>query len=290
MSSHIQRADLLIEALPYIQDFRGYTMVIKYGGSAMDDSSLVVSVLRDIVFLEAVGINPVVVHGGGKKISARMQEAGLKPTFVEGLRITDQQSVNLVDDVLNNTVNPGIVDEINRLGGRARSIVGQEVFRARKAPKVHIGDDEFDLGFVGELEGCKLRSVVDAVRDEVVPVISPLGKDEEGVTYNVNADLAASEAAVALGADKLIYLSDVNGVLRDPEDPESRIPTIKVSEIAELKEQGVISGGMIPKLESCASAIGMGIKKVHLIDGRIPHALLLELFTNQGIGTEIIPA
>ncbi len=284
------RASLLIEALPYIQNFRGHTMVIKYGGSAMDDPRLVASVLRDIVFLEAVGINPVIVHGGGKRISQRMKEVGIEPAFVNGLRVTDARSVDLVDEVLNQVVNPGIVEEINQLGGHALSIAGQEVFRACKAPPVWADGQESDLGYVGVIEGCRVRKIIEAVRDEKVPVISPLGSDASGGIYNINADTAASETAVAIGADKLVYLSDVNGVLREPEDPSSRIPTIRTDEIEELKANGTVSGGMIPKLESCARALSLGINKIHLIDGRIPHALLLELFTKEGIGTEIVPS
>jgi len=283
-----ERAALLVEALPYIQAFRGHTVVIKYGGSAMDDSRLVASVLRDIVFMEAVGINPVVVHGGGKRISERMTAEGIEPQFINGLRVTDERSVALVDDVLNGTVNPGIVAEMNQLGGHALSIAGQDVFRARKAHQESADGHSHDLGFVGEIDGCRVRRVIEALRDEQVPVVSPLGRDGSGAIYNINADLAASELAVALGADKLIYLSDVNGVLRDPSDPESRIPTITIADIPALKEQGIVTGGMIPKLGSCARAIELGIQKIHLIDGRIPHALLLELFTNKGIGTELV--
>lgn len=285
-----RHAGILIEALPYIQKFRGHTMVIKYGGSAMDDPRLVASVLRDIVFLEAVGINPVIVHGGGKRISQRMKESGIEPAFVNGLRVTDARSVELVDEVLNRTVNPGIVDEINQLGGNALSIPGQQVFRARKAPPVTANGQEADLGYVGVIEGCRVRRIIEAIRDEKVPVISPLGSDASGGIYNINADIAASETAVAIGADKLVYLSDVNGVLRNPDDPTSRIPTIRTDEISALQAEGTVSGGMIPKLESCARALSLGINKIHLIDGRIPHALLLELFTRDGIGTEIVPA
>jgi acetylglutamate kinase len=219
-----------------------------------------------------------------------MKEAGIEPTFVNGLRVTDARSVDLVNEVLNQVVNPGIVNEIKQLGGHAVSIAGQDVFRARKAPPVVANGQEADLGFVGVIEGCRVRRIMEAVRDEKVPVISPLGADASGGIYNINADTAASETAVALGADKLIYLSDVNGVLKNPDDPSSRIPTIRTDEIAGLKRNGTVSGGMIPKLESCSRALGLGINKIHLIDGRIPHALLLELFTKDGIGTEIVPS
>jgi acetylglutamate kinase len=287
-SERIAKAEVLVEALPYMQGFRGMNVVIKYGGSAMEDPALVETVLRDIVFLEAVGINPVIVHGGGKAISQRMKEAGLKPVFAGGLRVTDAASIDIVADVLNHVISPGIVKKIGELGGSAVACPGPGVFRAKKSPPIQVDGQAVDLGFVGELTGCETGTVQAAVRKEQVPVISPLGRDASGQLYNINADTAAAEMAVALGAAKMIYLSDVNGLLRDPADPSTRIPTVTLGEIESLKKEGVISGGMLPKVESFAKVIRSGVKKVHLIDGRIPHALLLELFTDCGIGTEIL--
>ena len=284
----IQRADVLVEALPYLQKFRGQTVVIKYGGSAMEDPLLVASVLRDIVYLEAVGINPVVVHGGGKAITKRMKEAGIEAKFIAGLRVTDKASVDIVADVLDTDVNPGIVQTLNALGGDAKSFSGANVFRAEKTPAFEHKGEMVDLGFVGDVIGCQIPRVLECVRQEIVPVISPIGRDEYGQIYNINADIAAAEIAIALEAEKIIYLSDVNGVLRDPKDAATRIPTITGDDVKTLKADGVIDGGMLPKVNSSLKALHFGVKKVHLIDGRIPHALLLELFTDKGIGTEIV--
>lgn len=284
----IERAEVLVEALPYLQEFRGKTMVIKYGGSAMDDPQLVESVLRDIVFLENVGINPVIVHGGGKAISRRMQEEGLKARFVGGLRVTDQESIALVEETLNGSINPRIVEKIKSHGGRAQSFRGQDLIRAEKKPPVEVEGKQEDLGFVGNVTGCRVLKLIDCLREESVPVISPLGQDSEDRILNVNADTAAAEIGVGLEAFKIIYLSDVNGVLRNAEDPSTRIPTVSRSDISDLTEQGILSGGMLPKMESCLKALTQGVGKVHLIDGRIPHALLLELFTDAGIGTEVV--
>jgi acetylglutamate kinase len=265
-------------------------MVIKYGGAAMEDPQLIPSVLKDVVFLEAVGINPVIVHGGGKAITKRLKEAGIEAKFAAGLRITDAATVRVVDEVLSTVINPEIVAGINRFGGRARSFSGRKVFRAVKAPNVVQDGVEIDLGFVGDVVGCQVLQVIKSVYEEVVPVISPVGEDESGQPYNVNADVAAAEMAIALEASKIIYLSDVNGILRDAKDPSTRIPTVTPADIAALKADGTISGGMLPKVHSCLKALERGIEKVHLIDGRIPHALLLELFTDMGIGTEIVRA
>ena len=286
--AQIKRADVLVEALPYLQKFRGQTFVIKYGGSAMEDPSLVSSVLRDIVYLEAVGINPVVVHGGGKAITKRMKEKGLEAKFIGGLRVTDKESVDIVADVLDTDINPGIVQKLNEFGGRAKSFSGANVFRAEKSPTFEHQGATVDLGFVGDVIGCQVPRVLECVHREIVPVISPIGRDEYQQIYNINADIAASEIAIALEAEKIIYLSDVNGVLRDPKDASTRIPTISGEDVQRLKAEGIIDGGMLPKVNSCLKALHFGVKKVHLIDGRIPHALLLELFTDKGIGTEIV--
>ena len=287
--SHTARAEALIEALPFIQKFRGQLFVIKYGGSAMEDENVVERFLRDVVFLEAVGINPVLIHGGGKAITQRMREAGLKPRFVNGLRVTDEQSIQIVEEVLDTQINPGIVKLIAEFGGKAVGIPGKRVLKAKKLPPQTEGKaTQVDLGFVGEVVDLDLGPINDAIAQEAVPVISPLAMGE-GVTLNINADTAAGTIAGALGAAKMIYLSDVPGIMRDPMDKESLIPSVNRDKIDHLLEEEIIAGGMIPKVESALHAISQGVKKVHFIDGRMPHSLLLEIFTNAGIGTEIIP-
>jgi acetylglutamate kinase len=291
MKSHTpaQRAEVLIEALPFIQKFRGALFVIKYGGSAMEDDQVVERFLRDVVFLEAVGINPVLIHGGGKAITARMREAGLKARFVNGLRVTDEQSIGIVEDVLDNQINPGIAETIKGFGGRAVGIHGKTVLVGKRLPPQTEGKETVDLGFVGEVIDVKLAPIKTAVSQEIVPVISPLARDASGRVLNINADIAAGTLAGRLKAEKFIYLSDVPGIMRDPTQRDSLIPSVSRSEIEQLREDEIISGGMIPKVESALHALAEGVKKVHFIDGRTPHSLLLEIFTNAGIGTEIVP-
>lgn len=290
MLSPIIRAEALIEALPYIQRFRGALFVIKYGGSAMEDDQVVERFLRDVVFLEAVGINPVLIHGGGKAITLRMREAGLKPRFVNGLRVTDEQSIEIVEDVLDNELNPSIVARLKEFGGQAIGLRGRDVLVGKKLPLQTEGKATgVDLGFVGEVIDVKLDAIHAAIAAETVPVISPLAGDREGRVLNINADIAAGTIAGHLRATKFIYLSDVPGIMRDPTDKESLIPSVTREEIEHLREDEIISGGMIPKVESALHAIAQGVKKVHFIDGRTPHSLLLEVFTNTGVGTEIVP-
>lgn len=290
MPPPISRAEALIEALPFIQKFRGQLFIIKYGGSAMEDEHVVERFLRDVVFLEAVGINPVVIHGGGKAITARMREAGLKPRFVNGLRVTDEQSIRIVEDTLDDLINPAIAKQIRDFGGKAIGIHGKDVLVGKKLPAQTEGKvTGIDLGFVGEVIDVKLGPILDTVAQEAVPVISPLARDAEGRVLNINADTAAGTLAGRLKAEKFIYLSDVPGIMRDPTDKESLIPSVSREEIEQLREDEIITGGMIPKVESALHAIGQGVKKVHFIDGRTPHSLLLEIFTNRGIGTEIVP-
>ena len=285
----IARAEALIEALPFIQKFRGQLFVIKYGGSAMEDEHVVERFLRDVVFLEAVGINPVLIHGGGKTITNRMREAGLKPKFVNGLRVTDEQSIRIVEDVLDNDINPGIVKALNRFGGRAVGLPGKNVLVGKKLPPQTEGKATgIDLGFVGEVVDVQLGEIERAISEEKVPVISPLARDSKGVVLNINADIAAGTVAGRLKAAKFIYLSDVPGIMRDPLDKESLIPSVNREKIEHLLEEEIISGGMIPKVESAVHALDQGVKKVHFIDGRTPHSLLLEIFTNTGIGTELV--
>jgi acetylglutamate kinase len=285
---HLARAEALIEALPYIQQYRGKTIVIKYGGSAMEDEQIVERMLRDVVFLEAVGINPVVIHGGGKAITLKMRDAGLKAQFVNGLRVTNETAIRIVEDVLDNEINPKIVATLNEFGGKAVGISGKLVIKAEKLPpQVEGKGGAVDLGFVGEAIGLNLVEVQKALAEEKTPVISPIAQDENGVPLNVNADIAAGAIAGALKASKLIYLSDVLGIMRDPREKDSLIPSVTTEMIETLIEDEVIEGGMIPKVRSAVEALGNGVGKVHLIDGRIPHSILREIFTNSGVGTEI---
>jgi acetylglutamate kinase len=287
---YMARTEALIEALPFIQRYRGQIILIKYGGSAMEDEDAVERLLRDVVFMEAVGIKPVLIHGGGKAISARMREAGQKPRFVNGLRVTDGEAIAIVEETLDRSLNPMLVQQIVEFGGKPVGLSGRDVFRATKLPPQKEGKAApVDLGFVGEVIGVETAPVRAALEDEKIPVISPIGATEDGVVLNVNADVAAGALAGEIGASKLIYLSDVMGIMRDPKDKESLIPTVDRAMIDKLLDDEVIQGGMIPKVQSAVSALGCGVQKVHLIDGRIPHSLLLEIFTNSGVGTEIVP-
>ncbi len=283
------RAETLIEALPFIQKFRGQTFVIKYGGSAMEDDDAVERLLRDVVFLEAVGINPVLVHGGGKAISARMREAGLHARFVQGLRVTDDASIRIVEEVLDGAVNPRLVEMIGGFGGRARGFSGRAVLGAEKLAPLDDGKGgKEDIGFVGRVTGVRTAELEEVLREERVPVVSPVASGPDGQTLNVNADEAAAAIAGALRASKLIFLSDVPGIMRDREDPESLIPTVRSGQVDTLIRQKIIEGGMIPKLRGAVAALRQGVQKTHMVDGRLAHALLLEIFTNEGVGTEIV--
>ena len=285
------RAEVLIEALPFIQKFRGQTFVIKYGGSALEDEHLIERLLRDLVFLEAVGINPVLVHGGGKSISGKMRDAGLSARFVNGLRVTDEATIDLVEEVLDREINPSLVNTINEFGGHAVGFSGRDVCLGEKlAPQVDAKTGEtIDLGYVGTVNTLNLETVRSIIAEEKVPVISPIARDFNGHTLNVNADIAAGSIAAALGASKMIYLSDVPGIMRDVDRRDSLIPSVNSEMVQKLMDQGVIAGGMIPKVNSALKALSAGVGKVHFIDGRIPHALLLEICTNSGIGTEVLP-
>jgi len=255
----------------------------------MEDEHTVDRLLRDVVFLEAVGINPVLIHGGGKAITSRMREAGIKARFVNGLRVTCEQSIQIVEEVLSGVINPKIVETINEFGGRAVGIPGKEVFQVTKLPLQRDEENkEVDLGFVGEVVGVELAQIQKAVGAETVPVISPVGRDANGAAFNINADTAAGAIAAALGAAKMIYLSDVPGIMRDPKEADSLISTLSIQEVQGLIDEEIVAGGMIPKVASAMSAIEKGVKKVHFIDGRIQHSLLLEVFTNTGVGTEIV--
>ena len=284
-----EKTESLIDALPFIQKFRGHTFVIKYGGAAMEDDHLVERLLRDVVFLEAVGINPVVIHGGGKAISQRMREIGKVPRFINGLRVTDEETIAIVEEVLDKVILPRIVATMRSFNGEAEGFSGRDVFLAKRLPPMPDGNQMVDVGFVGEVVSLELEQVREAIERETVPVISPVARSEDGAVLNVNADLAAGAMAGALKASKMIYVSDVLGVMRDVKNPSSLIPRLDRESSLGLMDEGIIEAGMIPKLQSALSALEHGVSKVHLVDGRIPHALLAEVFTAEGIGTEIIP-
>jgi len=283
------KAETLLEALPYFQEFRGQTVVVKYGGAAMENPDLVEGVLRDIVFLEAVGINPVVVHGGGNAITAAMRQENLTAKFVDGLRVTDAASIGIIERVLVQTIGPSLVQKIKELGGHAQAVSGRAVFRARRAdPYVDAAGATHDLGFVGDVTGVETAELKKLIARNLIPIVSPLGLDAAGQAYNVNADIGAAKVAGALKAHSIIFLSDVNGVRRDPRDETSLISTLTPPQILQLKADGVIAGGMIPKVDSALESLAAGVEKVHFLDGRQPHSILLELFSDARPGTQIV--
>lgn len=285
----IAKAKVLLEALPYIQRFRGSTFVVKYGGSFMDnpDPEIRARLAVDIVFLASVGINVVVVHGGGKAISRAMEKSGIEPRFVQGLRYTDKETINLVRDTLNKEVNTDICQMISANKGKSLPMPGQTLMHCRKMTHNDDGE-ETDLGFVGEVSEVKIKLIKKAISEGYIPIISPLAEDREGQTYNINADLAAARVAGALRARRLVFMSDVPGLLEDPTDPDTLIPTLRVSQVDDLKIRGIIDKGMRPKINGATRALDEGVHRVHFIDGRLPHSLLLEIFTDRGVGTEII--
>lgn len=291
MQDLIAKAEMLLEALPYIQKFSGATFVIKYGGSFMDspDANVRNSVARDMVFLEAVEINPVVVHGGGKAITRAMEKAGLKANFIQGQRVTDEATVQIVDDVLSREINPEVVATINSLGGAAKGFAGTDIFKCRK---MWLEDKEnpgakIDIGFVGEVIAVNTAPLLKCIEQGITPVISPTARGEDGHVYNCNADVAAAQVAIALKAKRLVFMSDVPGLLSDPKNPDSVISNLKTEAVSELKKNGVIDKGMIPKVDSAVAAIKTGVEKVSFVDGRVPHAVMLEIFTDEGVGTEV---
>jgi acetylglutamate kinase len=284
-----EKTESLIDALPFIQKFRGHTFVIKYGGAAMEDDHLVERLLRDVVFLEAVGINPVVIHGGGKAISQRMREMGKVPRFVNGLRVTDAETIAAVEEVLDQVILPRIVATVKSFNCEAEGFSGRDIFLAKRLSPVPDGNTMVDVGYVGEVVSLELEQIREAIEREVVPVISPIARSEDGALLNVNADVAAGAMAGALKAEKMIYVSDVLGVMRDVKDPASLIPRLDRESSTRLMDEGIIEAGMIPKVQSALSALEHGVNKVHFVDGRVSHALLAEVFTAEGVGTEIIP-
>jgi len=283
------KAAALIEALPYFQNFRGQTFLIKMGGSAMENPMLVEAVMRDIVFLEVVGINPVIVHGGGKAISAAIEQAGLTHEFINGLRRTTEATISIVAETLNTKVNPSLVQMLQDSKGQAEGLPGQTVFIAEKNMPLDEDGAPIDLGYVGQVTACNTSRIEELISQEIVPVISPIGAHAEGDDlYNINADLAAAALAKELKPAKLIYLSDVPGLMRDPNEPETLIHSINKQQANMLIDEGIIKGGMLPKVKSALDALDSGVQKIHFIDGRNAHSLLLEIFTDTGIGTEVV--
>lgn len=281
MREIIKKADVLIEALPYIKKFHNKIVVIKYGGSTMEEEDFRHGVLEDIVFLNYVGLRPVLVHGGGPFINQRLKEIGKKVIFVEGLRFTDAETIKVVEEVLNQ-VNDSILKELVELGGRARGINGKEFIRAKKKAA------KKDIGFVGDIVSINPEPLKSLLNIDCIPVVGPLGQGPDKQTYNINADTVASDIAAVLGAEKFVLLTNVPGIMRDINVKDSLYSTLKIDEAQDLIKKKVIQEGMIPKVKACMNALKKGVNKTHIIDGRISHALLLEIFTNEGVGTEII--
>ncbi len=290
MQDLISKTATLLEALPYIQRFNGATFVVKYGGSFMDslDAAVRQGVARDIVFLEAVEINPVVVHGGGKAITRAMEKAGLQADFIQGQRVTDEATARIVDDVLSREINPGIVAAINSLGGAAQGFAGPDIFRCRRITVQGPAGENLDIGCVGEVVEVNTAPLLECIARGVTPIISPTARGDDGRIYNCNADVAAAMTAIVLKARRLVFMSDVPGLMRNPKDPATVIPHLRIDEVPELKRAGVVDKGMIPKVDSAVAAIRAGVEKVSLVDGRVPHAVLLEIFTDAGVGTEVV--
>ena len=279
--TNAQRAEVLVQAMPNIQHYTGSIVVVKYGGNAMVNESLKQQVMEDIVLLSLIGVRVVLVHGGGPEITDTMKRMGKESVFVDGLRVTDRETVDIVQMVLAGRINKSLVNLLEVKGGRAIGLSGMDdrlIVARQKDEK---------LGYVGTVTRVNVRPVVDLLEKGYIPVVSTLGCDEQGNIYNINGDTAAAAVAGALGARRLILMTDIDGILRDPSDPQSLIPVLTVAQARQLQGEGVISGGMIPKVECCVSAIDSGVKKVIILDGRVPHALLMELLTDQGAGTMI---
>jgi acetylglutamate kinase len=277
------RVRVLSEALPYIQQFAGRTIVVKYGGAAMKESALKEKVIRDIVFMSCVGLRPVVVHGGGPEINTWLDKLGIEPQFKNGLRVTDAATMDVVEMVLVGRVNKEIVSLINQAGGSAVGLCGKDANLIKARPA-----DQRDVGFVGEVSSVNTQILESLVTNGHIPVVSSVAADETGQAYNINADTVAGELAAALGAEKMILLTDTSGILRDFKDLSTLIPKLDIQEARKLIESGIVSGGMIPKVNCCVRSLAQGVRAAHIIDGRIPHALLLEIFTDAGIGSMIV--
>ena len=282
--SFINKANILVEALPYIQRLWGKTVVIKYGGNAMKNDELTHKILEDVTLLKYVGINHILVHGGGPEINTMLKRVGVESSFHNGLRITDDATMEIVQMVLAGKLNKNIAAEINMLGGKAIGLCGKdaELIKVKKKPPL---PDGVDLGHVGDIVSINTKLLESLCKDEYIPVISSVGTDEFGQSYNINADTAAAAVATALKAEKLIFLTDIDGVRADPEDPSSLFPILTVEHAKALIADGTISGGMIPKVTACTDAVENGVRRVHILNGTIPHPIILEIFTDRGIGT-----
>jgi len=283
MEQSIQKASVLIEALPYIRAFEGKTVVIKYGGSAMTDPVIRRNTAEDVVLMKYVGMNPVVVHGGGPAINRMLKQLGVESRFHEGLRVTTDEVIAVVEMVLAGSINKDLVNLLNIAGGNAVGLSGKDanLLHARKVETA----DGADIGHVGQIAQVNCRIIQVLCSAGMIPVVAPIATDSQGGTWNVNADTAAGEVAAALKAEKLVFLTDTPGLLADKDDPTTLIHTLQRGEVAGLTERGVISGGMIPKINACMKALDSGVTRTHIIDGRVPHALLLEIFTDKGLGT-----
>ncbi len=280
--SNAERAKVLVHALPYIQEYSGKIVVIKYGGNAMINDELKDKVMRDIILLRLIGVKVVLVHGGGPEISEMLEKTGKESKFINGLRVTDEETVDIVQMVLAGKVNKSLVNLIESKGGHAIGLSGMDGGMIKAKAKSE------ELGFVGEITSVNVKPILDVIEKGYIPVISTLGCDDNGQTYNINADTVAARISGELGATSLITMTDICGILKDKDDPDTLIPRIKVSELPKLIKSGIINGGMIPKAECCIDAIKYGVKRVFIIDGRIPHSILIEMLTDEGIGTMFI--
>jgi len=281
----INKANILIEALPYIQQLSGKIVVVKYGGNAMLDEELTQKVLQDITLLKYVGVNPIVVHGGGPEINKLLKRLNITPKFHNGLRITDGETMGVVQMVLTGKINKDITAKLNVLGGKAIGLCGKDANLIEVVK--HVSEDGVDLGFVGDIVKINTKLLRTLASDEYIPVIAPIGVGPDGSSYNINADTVAGEIAAQLNAEKLMFLTDIDGIRTDPKDPSTLLSHISVSEAQKLIDNGTIDGGMIPKVQGCIQSVLSGVNRTHILDGTIPHPLLLEIFTHRGIGTMV---
>ncbi|MBE3597367.1 MAG: acetylglutamate kinase [Limnochordaceae bacterium] len=290
MEQTIQKASVLVESLPYIRTFFGKTFVIKYGGSAMPDQDVQRDIALDVILLRYVGVKPVLVHGGGPAITETMRAVGREPQFVNGRRVTDAETMRIVRMVMMGIINTDIVSTINRFGGKAVGLSGHDgnLIVARKRLERAPTGETVDLGFVGDVERIHPELVQELAENGYIPVVAPIGAGYQGESYNINADSVAGELAAALRADKLIILTDVEGILEEPGNPASLISALQVQRARRMMEEGSIAGGMVPKVEACIRALEAGVPRTHIIDGRVSHSLLLEIFTDRGIGTMVV--
>ncbi len=284
LEAAMKKAEVLVEALPYIKDFYGKRVLVKYGGAAMQDCDLKEKIMQDIVLMKYVGMHPIVVHGGGPEINAMLEQLGIVSTFIDGQRVTDLKTMEIVEMVLGGKVNKQIVAGLHASGGKAIGISGKDGMLIKARPL----QGQAEMGFTGEVESINPMIIETLIENGYIPVIAPIGFDDDFNSYNINADLVAAAIAVAMKADKLVLLTDVPGLLRDPRAPESLISVVRVSELQDYMNRGIINGGMLPKIRCCIEAVTGGVGRTHIIDGRVPHSILLEVFTKEGIGTMFV--